>query len=186
MGPPVVACTCLGIDQYVCLPLSCLTALVSRELTSSPLFQRRKFDYCIIDEASQITLPTALGPLRFADKFVLVGDHYQLPPIVKNHHARKAGLDVSLFKLLSDARSESVTSLTFQYRMNEDIMALSNGLIYEGRLKCGNDAVAAQSLGLGDRKGVDGVVKVEGIDEKGKACEHLDKECWIADLMRDE
>ena len=35
-----------------------------------------------MDEASQITLPTCLGPLRFADTFVLVGDHYQLPPLV--------------------------------------------------------------------------------------------------------
>lgn len=48
----------------------------------SPLFIRRRFDYCIVDEASQITLPTCLGPLRFADTFVLVGDHFQLPPIV--------------------------------------------------------------------------------------------------------
>lgn len=48
----------------------------------SPMFRRRKFDYCIVDEASQITLPVCLGPLRFADVFVLVGDHYQLPPLV--------------------------------------------------------------------------------------------------------
>jgi DNA replication ATP-dependent helicase Dna2 len=48
----------------------------------SELFSRRIFDYCIVDEASQITLPTCLGPLRFAEKFVLVGDHYQLPPLV--------------------------------------------------------------------------------------------------------
>jgi superfamily I DNA and/or RNA helicase len=46
------------------------------------MFRRRKFDYCIVDEASQITLPVCLGPLRFADVFVLVGDHYQLPPLV--------------------------------------------------------------------------------------------------------
>jgi hypothetical protein len=51
---------------------------------NSALFSRRKFDYCIVDEASQITLPTCLGPLRFADKFVLVGDHFQLPPLVRS------------------------------------------------------------------------------------------------------
>ncbi|KAF6760441.1 AAA domain-containing protein [Ephemerocybe angulata] len=48
------------------------------------LFNRRRFDYCIVEEASQITLPTCLGPLRYADKFILVGDHFQLPPLVKN------------------------------------------------------------------------------------------------------
>jgi superfamily I DNA and/or RNA helicase len=51
-------------------------------MSCSELFSRRVFDYCIVDEASQITLPTCLGPLRFAQKFVLVGDHYQLPPLV--------------------------------------------------------------------------------------------------------
>ncbi|KAG9309430.1 P-loop containing nucleoside triphosphate hydrolase protein [Chiua virens] len=77
MSPPVVATTCLTIDH--------------------PVFFRRTFDYCIIDEASQIMLPTCLGLLRFADKFVLIGDHFQLPPLVCNLAARKGGLKVSLF-----------------------------------------------------------------------------------------
>jgi superfamily I DNA and/or RNA helicase len=79
MSPPVVATTCLSTDQYVDIFSSvCLVLKIS-----SPLFSRRVFDYCIVDEASQITLPTCLGPLRFADKFVLVGDHNQLPPLVR-------------------------------------------------------------------------------------------------------
>ena len=64
----VVATTCLG--------------------TNHPLFSQRSFDYCILDEASQITLPVSLGPLRHARVFVLVGDHYQLPPLVQNEWAR--------------------------------------------------------------------------------------------------
>lgn len=47
------------------------------------MFRRRQFDYCIVDEASQLTLPVCLGPLRYAKVFVLVGDHYQLPPLVR-------------------------------------------------------------------------------------------------------
>ena len=43
---------------------------------------------CIIDEASQITLPISLGPLKYASTFVLVGDHYQLPPLVQSQKAR--------------------------------------------------------------------------------------------------
>ena len=43
---------------------------------------------CIVDEASQITLPVCLGPLRHASVFVLVGDHYQLPPLVLSQQAR--------------------------------------------------------------------------------------------------
>ena len=37
-----------------------------------------EFDFCIIDEASQILLPLAIGPLLLAKNFVLVGDHDQV------------------------------------------------------------------------------------------------------------
>ena len=87
-----------------------------------------------------------LGPLRYADKFVLVGDHYQLPPLVRNAEAQKEGLDVSLFKLLSEKHPEALTVLEEQYRMNADIMFLSNSLVYDGLLKCGSDSVAKRTL----------------------------------------
>ena len=101
-----------------------------------------------MDEASQITLPTCLGPLRYADKFVLVGDHFQLPPLVRNRDARKGGFDVSLFRRLSDAHPHAVVDLNEQYRMNEDIMLLSNKLIYSDRLRCGTAEVAKRGLVL--------------------------------------
>ncbi|KAK4190796.1 hypothetical protein QBC35DRAFT_55206 [Podospora australis] len=123
---PVVATTCLGINH--------------------PVFNERKFDYCIVDEASQITLPICLGPIRMARTFVLVGDHNQLPPLVQNNEARLGGLDVSLFKLLSDTHPSSVVNLEHQYRMSEDIMILSNTLIYKGRLKCGTEALKTAEL----------------------------------------
>jgi DNA replication ATP-dependent helicase Dna2 len=122
----VVATTCLGVNH--------------------PLFNLRLFDYCIVDEASQITLPVCLGPIRMAKTFILVGDHYQLPPLVQNKDASEGGLDISLFKLLSDTQPSSVVTLGHQYRMNADIMLLSNTLIYSGRLKCGNDTIANRIL----------------------------------------
>ncbi|KAK7743988.1 DNA replication endonuclease-helicase Dna2 [Diatrype stigma] len=123
---PIVATTCLGVNH--------------------PVFSERTFDYCIVDEASQITLPICLGPIRMARTFVLVGDHNQLPPLVQNEEARTGGLDISLFKLLSDTHPSSVVNLEHQYRMCEDIMALSNTLIYKGRLKCGTEALRNQKL----------------------------------------
>ena len=123
---PVVATTCLGINH--------------------PIFNQKLFDVCIVDEASQITLPVCLGPIRMAKSFILVGDHNQLPPLVQNSEAREGGLDISLFKMLSDNQPSSVVNLEHQYRMCKDIMLLSNTLIYNGRLKCGTHAVAQRSV----------------------------------------
>ena len=86
---PVVATTCLGMHH--------------------PIFVRRSFDYCIIDEASQITLPVSLGPLRHTRVFVLVGDHYQLPPLVQSEQAR-CGPPDSLAYLCSLFYSHSYSS----------------------------------------------------------------------------
>ncbi|KAF9401051.1 Tripartite DNA replication factor [Mortierella sp. AD011] len=69
---------------------------------------------------------------------------------VKNPEAKKDGFDLSLFKLLSDQHPEAVTSLTQQYRMNKDIMLLSNTLVYQNRLKCATDQVASKALDIPD------------------------------------
>ncbi|KAJ2051154.1 DNA replication endonuclease-helicase Dna2 [Coemansia sp. S16] len=123
---PVVATTCLGV--------------------SHPLFSIRQFDYCIVDEASQITLPVCLGPLLEASKFVLVGDHHQLPPLVRNTVARDGGLGTSLFKRLCEAHPMAVVRLEYQYRMNADIQRLPNNLIYDGHLRCGSLKIANQRI----------------------------------------
>lgn len=93
---------------------------------------------------------------------------------VRHPDARRGGLDISLFRLLSEAHPAAVTDLSFQYRMNEDIMLLSNHLIYEGRLKCGSDQVARRGLRL----------------EKKHCCEIWPKSCvepcWVQDLMEEK
>ncbi|KAK9065396.1 hypothetical protein SSX86_016779 [Deinandra increscens subsp. villosa] len=122
----VVAVTCLGI--------------------TSPLLCDKKFDVCIMDEAGQITLPVSLGPLMFASMFVLVGDHYQLPPLVQSTEARENGMGVSLFCRLSEAHPQAISALQSQYRMCAPIMELSNALIYGNRLRCGSSDVANAKL----------------------------------------
>ncbi len=125
---PIVATSCLGINHA--------------------LFNERTFDYCIVDEASQITLPVCLGPIRLAKTFILVGDHNQLPPLVQNEEAKLGGLDISLFKHLSDMHPSSMVNLEHQYRMCEDVMTLSNSLIYDGKLKCGSQEVANSKISI--------------------------------------
>lgn len=135
---------------------------------------RRHFDYCIVDEASQITLPACLGPLRFADTFVLVGDHHQLPPLVKNPIARKSGLEISLFKRLCEAQPESMVYLSYQYRMNRDVMSLSNKLVYDGLMKGGSEAVLNRSLNLGSAN--EALAYLHGKERCASSC-------WIKELF---
>uniref|UniRef100_A0AAF6YJR7 DNA replication ATP-dependent helicase/nuclease DNA2 n=1 Tax=Bos taurus TaxID=9913 RepID=A0AAF6YJR7_BOVIN len=129
----IVATTCMGINH--------------------PIFSRKTFDFCIVDEASQISQPVCLGPLFFSRRFVLVGDHQQLPPLVLNREARALGMSESLFKRLEQNKN-AVVQLTVQYRMNSKIMSLSNKLTYEGKLECGSDKVANAVINLPNFKDV--------------------------------
>ncbi|KFY27410.1 hypothetical protein V493_03482 [Pseudogymnoascus sp. VKM F-4281 (FW-2241)] len=166
---PVVATTCLGVNHAI--------------------FNQRTFDYCIVDEASQITLPVCLGPIRMARTFVLVGDHNQLPPLVQNEAARTGGLDVSLFKLLSDAHPPAVVNLEHQYRMCAEVMALSNELIYSGRLKCGTPEIAARSISIPNMANLQTHhFSPSTMSRAGKTiCAAPAKgQCWIRDLLDPE
>ena len=106
---------------------------------SHPAVATRNFDYCIVDEAGQAPLLSAVGPLFHAKKFVLVGDPEQLPPVVQSDRARKLGLDTSLFShLMTDVNT---IRLNLQYRMNSQIMEITNKLVYEDQLECGSPEV---------------------------------------------
>lgn len=67
---------------------------------------------------------------------------------VRNRDARDGGFDVSLFKRLSTAHPEAIASLTLQYRMNNDIMVLSNELVYDHRLRIGNRETSERTMHL--------------------------------------
>ncbi|XP_051829823.1 DNA replication ATP-dependent helicase/nuclease DNA2 [Antechinus flavipes] len=142
---PIVATTCMGINH--------------------PIFSRRRFDFCIVDEASQISQPACLGPLFFSSRFVLVGDHLQLPPLVLNSEARGLGMSESLFKRL-EQKQNAVVQLTVQYRMNSTVMSLSNKLVYEGKLECGSDKVANATVNLPSLKDVMLDLQAHGIDSE--------------------
>ncbi|CAM9146695.1 unnamed protein product, partial [Sphacelaria rigidula] len=54
----------------------------------------------------------------------------------------------SLFRRLCEAHPQSLQRLSYQYRMNGDVMTLCNDLTYSGRLRCGNARVEGQRLRL--------------------------------------
>lgn len=114
--------------------------------TTHEIFVERRFHYCIVDEASQISLPAVLGPLLKCQKFVLVGDNYQLPPLVMSQDASDMGMGRSLFAELGEAHPECVVFLSEQYRMAKDISDLSSAIVYSDRLKCGSEDVGCARI----------------------------------------
>ncbi|KAK6320919.1 hypothetical protein J4Q44_G00078950 [Coregonus suidteri] len=90
----------------------------------------------LIDECAMATEPQALIPLvsNKPEKIVLLGDHKQLRPIIKNELVRKLGMSKSLFERYFERRSQTVM-LDTQYRMHEDICNFPSEEYYEGKLK---------------------------------------------------
>jgi len=96
---------------------------------------RQSFDWCIMDEASQATEAAAWGPLQMAQRLVLAGDHFQLPPTVISAEAAAQGFNLSLLERLMRDLGEGVSRrLSVQYRMHRDIMDFSSREFYEGSL----------------------------------------------------
>ncbi len=104
-----------------------------------------EFDVAIIDEAGQLTVPAILGALRFAKRFILVGDEKQLPPLVMSEEAALEGLKDSLFSYLKridfDYMNDhphaisACVSLKMQYRMNQWISHFASKESYGGQLR---------------------------------------------------
>ena len=90
------------------------------------------FDVCVVDEASQASIPSVLIPISKSKKFVLAGDHKQLPPTVINFDSRE--LEETLFENLILSFEGNSSLLDCQYRMNDKLMEFSNKSFYDGLL----------------------------------------------------
>lgn len=112
----------------------------------SNILEGYQFDSIFIDEATQSIEPACLIPMVKGKKFIMAGDHKQLPPTVLNRQAQPH-LQITLFERLLGIYGQAVQSmLTVQYRMHEAIMAFSNEKFYNGLLKA-HESVAQHNLG---------------------------------------
>ena len=125
------------------------------------LFSLKQFDMAIIDEATQLLEPHLLGILCAKDKsgqnavarFVLIGDHKQLPAVVLQSkedsmvsdelliEAGITNLSSSLFERLyrkykKDNQIYVYDQLTKQGRMHPDIASFPSQYFYDGKLGC--------------------------------------------------
>lgn len=94
---------------------------------------RTKFDVVIVDEASQATIPSVLIPIAKARRFILAGDHKQLPPTIISNHAQD--LQNTLFESLIEKYPHKSQLLNVQYRMNKSLMEFPNSEFYNNDLK---------------------------------------------------
>ena len=94
---------------------------------------RVKFDVAIIDEASQATIPSILIPIAKAHRFILAGDHKQLPPTIISDRAGE--LSKTLFEELIRMYPFKSQLLNIQYRMNSLLMKFPNEEFYNNGLK---------------------------------------------------
>jgi len=123
--------------------------------------QTQEFDVAVVDEAGQLTEPGTLAATTLADRFVLVGDHQQLPPVVQSEDET---LSTSLFERLIDAHPDAGVMLDRQYRMAQHIQAFASREFYDGQLRPASGEVAAQRLD--DLDGVSTASLPEGLRDR--------------------
>ena len=92
------------------------------------------FNTLVMDEAGQCIEPLAWCIFPLAQKYVLAGDHLQLPPTVLSNEAARLGLNQSILEK-SIASVNDVFLLNTQYRMREAIAGFSGGYFYNGLLQ---------------------------------------------------
>ena len=126
----------------------------------------QEFDVAVIDEAGQLTEPGTFAATTLAERFVLVGDHQQLPPVVRAEQPDEAAdadgeggqpsvadLSRSLFERLIERYPDASVMLDRQYRMAQRIQAFASREFYDGQLRPATAEVAGQHVT--DLPGVD-------------------------------
>lgn len=90
-----------------------------------------EFDTVIFDEASQITLPLALMAMRKGKRYVFVGDHKQLPPVILSQSVLAEG---SAFSEFIAANNDFSVMLDYTYRMSPALTDWPSKTYYNGEL----------------------------------------------------
>lgn len=107
------------------------------------LFENLTFDLVIMDETGAIDLPGAVIPILKANKTILLGDPFQLPPIlserinkIRQFLDENQGLRASIFEKLRKHNYEDNQAIVLksQYRMKSEIADFTSRTFYKGEL----------------------------------------------------
>ena len=92
-----------------------------------------RFQTLVIDEAGQCIEPAAWCIFPLAEKIILAGDHWQLPPTVLSNEAARLGFNQSILETAIE-RAGDVFLLNTQYRMRKVIAGFSSDYFYNSLL----------------------------------------------------
>jgi DNA replication ATP-dependent helicase/nuclease Dna2 len=101
-----------------------------------------KCHYTVFDEAGQLPIPHALPGMLRAQRWILFGDHQQLPPVVTAEHADR-GACISVFEHLHALYRSALLDTT--YRMNDGVCRVVSDTFYGGRVQSA-EGVAARRM----------------------------------------
>jgi DNA replication ATP-dependent helicase Dna2 len=91
------------------------------------------FDVAIIDEASQLSIPLAIAAMCSTAKYIFVGDHKQLDPIIPKESNNEMYAE-SIFGRLARLYPDEINLLDTSYRLNSSLIKIPNSLFYNDRL----------------------------------------------------
>lgn len=139
--------------QEVLKQHSVILSTVSSFASKADILARLKpFDTVIIDEASQLLEPQIIGLLPAFARFIMIGDHKQLPAVVLQDEEESA-IDDEYLKTISltnrrnalferlyrraelEGWTEAYDSLCHQGRMHADIAEFPAQVFYQGQLQ---------------------------------------------------
>lgn len=92
------------------------------------------FDVCIIDEAAQLSIPLSIAAMSRTGKYIFVGDHKQLDPIIPKKSNNEMFAE-SIFSRLARTYKSEINLLNTSYRLNESLIKIPNSLFYDNLLK---------------------------------------------------
>ena len=109
------------------------------------LFKLKRFDVAIVDEATQILEPQLLGILcaKFADernavgKFILIGDHKQLPAVILQNSGHSEVHDEGLRKVGLFNLKDSLFERLYRFHLKEESPKAIDMLCRQGRMHPG-------------------------------------------------
>jgi len=138
----------LPFDKYVGSPYVSQEGIIiggtpySMCYPASKRLNNWEFDVVLVDEAAQMSIPLAVAVMSKTDKFIFVGDHQQLEPIMPSGTGVTM-FSESIFSRLVSLYPDEKSLLNISYRLNDKLIRLPNALFYDNELSAASNVAAS-------------------------------------------